>query len=416
MKISDLDVFPIQYASPEIVEECRRRGKMFWKCRKQWLVSYQDKETESIQNLVSGLAEFYHNLELANHWIFKANERYIIDLKSYKRLHNNKNQRDFNDNIGPKALASDEPPDEQFELLLPLEIKGINLRRKKWFDLQANRIFDVKWNKEAFQNLVIDRKARDLIRALVSNQLAAERGTDLIMGKGNGLIMLLHGGPGTGKTLTAESVAEIAEKPLYSVTCGDVGTKAEDVEKYLESVLHLGKIWDCVVLLDEADVFLEQRSLEDMQRNALVSVFLRVLEYYEGILILTSNRVGTFDEAFKSRIQLALHYSVLGPYQRLRIWENFINRLASFEDSVKVDIDDLRDHLEDLKEEKMNGRQIRKAITTARQYAEWKGSTLTYEHMKDVIEISGRFDKYLEQLNDGFTHEELARGEGLRLN
>ena len=62
------------------------------------------------------------------------------------------------------------------------------------------------------------------------------------------------------------------------------------------------------MLFDEANVFLEQRSLEDMQRNALVSVFLRVLEYYEGILILTSNRVGTFDEAFKSGIQFALHY------------------------------------------------------------------------------------------------------------
>ena len=160
----------------------------------------------------------------------------------------------------------------------------------------------------------MDRKAKDLIRALISNQLSSEVSTDLISGKGNGLILLLHGGPGTGKTLTAESVAEIAEKPLYRVTCGDVGTKAEDVEKYLESVFHLGKLWDCVVLLDEADVFLEQRSLEDLQRNALVSVFLRMLEYYEGILVLTSNRVGVFDEAFKSRIQLALHYPTLGPY------------------------------------------------------------------------------------------------------
>ena len=341
----------------------------------------------------------------------------MIDLKTYSSLHpeSRYGQAELKDELGPEALARDVPPDEQFELLLPLKIKGYNLRRKQWVDLVADRISDVTWNKEAFQNLVIDRKARDLIRALVSNQLAAEKGTDLIMGKGNGLILLLHGGPGTGKTLTAESVAEIAEKPLYRVTCGDVGTKAEDVEKYLESVLHLGKIWGCVVLLDEADVFLEQRSLEDMERNALVSVFLRVLEYYEGILVLTSNRVGTFDEAFKSRIQLALHYPVLGPYQRLRIWENFLNRLESFGDDDKVDVADLRDHLEDLKEEKMNGRQIRNAITTARQYAEWKGSTLNYKHLSDVIEVSGRFDKYLDQLHEGLTQDQLAEDEGLRL-
>ena len=348
--------------------------------------------------------------------MFQVGERYMIDLKSYRNLHptNVHIGKELKDELGPDALAQDEPPDEQFEFLLPLKIKGYNLRLKKWFDLIADRISDVTWNKEAFQNLVIDRKARDLIRALVSNQLAAEKGTDLIMGKGNGLILLLHGGPGTGKTLTAEGVAEIAEKPLYRVTCGDVGTRAEDVEEYLESVLHLGKIWGCVVLLDEADVFLEQRSLEDMERNALVSVFLRVLEYYEGILVLTSNRVGTFDEAFKSRIQLALHYPQLGPYRRLRIWENLVNRLESFGDD-KVDIADLRDHLEDLKEEKMNGRQIRNAITTARQYAEWQGNTLNYKHLGDVIEVSGRFEKYLDRLNGGFTQDQLAEDEGLRL-
>ncbi|KAF5509982.1 hypothetical protein CGCS363_v002204 [Colletotrichum siamense] len=110
--------------------------------------------------------------------------------------------------------------------------------------------------------------------------------TDVIEGKGKGLIILLHGGPGTGKTLTAESVAELSEKPLYRVTCGDIGTDPESVEKYLESVLYIGTIWKA----DESDVFLEEREKTDLQRNALVSVFLRVLEYYEGILILTSNR------------------------------------------------------------------------------------------------------------------------------
>ena len=48
--------------------------------------------------------------------------------------------------------------------------------------------------------------------------------------------------------------------------------------------------WEAVLLLDEADVFLEARSTHDLERNKLVSIFLRVLEYYEGILFLTTNR------------------------------------------------------------------------------------------------------------------------------
>ncbi|KAI1198056.1 P-loop containing nucleoside triphosphate hydrolase protein [Nemania serpens] len=292
------------------------------------------------------------------------------------------------------------------------------MRRKKWYDLVPEPVKDVQWNKEAFQKVVMNSNAKDLIQALVSNQLQIEanaHGADLIEGKGNELILLLHGSPGTGKTLTAESVAEIAEKPLYRVTCADIGTKAEDAEKYLESILHLGKLWRCVVLLDEADVFLEQRSLEDPQRNALVSVFLRVLEYYEGILIPTSNRVGTFDEAFKSRIQLAIHYPALGPCERFQIWQNFFDRLEKLNDD-SIDIGDLRDNLSDLMKEEMNGRQIRNALTSARQYAKWKKEKLTYAKLKEVVEVAGRFDKYLVELHKGLTHDQLAEDEGLRLS
>jgi AAA+ superfamily predicted ATPase len=141
---------------------------------------------------------------------------------------------------------------------------------------------------------------------------------DLIAGKGNGLIMLLHGGLGTSKTLTAESVAEIAEMPLYNVTCGDIGTRLKEVEKYLQTVLVLGKAWNCVLLLDEADVFLEERTLSDLERNSLASVFLRTLEYYNGILILTSNRVGTFDEAsnLASKLHFNIQISTMSPGRR----------------------------------------------------------------------------------------------------
>ncbi|KAJ5383953.1 ATPase AAA-type core [Penicillium concentricum] len=382
--ITDLAVFPIKYAPDFLIQKLQRRGEIFWTFRTQKHVSYQATEEENFQTM--------------------ADDRYIIDMKTYKRLHPDTTGylRDTprKDTLDDRAMARDQPPPEPFSMLMPPRVTGFNLRRKKWFDLSVDRISHVEWNKDAFDSLAIDSKSRDLIEALVTNYVEPEYSADLIAGKGNGLILLLHGGPGTGKTLTAESVAEIAERPLYRVTCGDVGTKPEEVEKYLESVLHLGKIWNCVVLLDEADVFLEQRGLEDLNRNALVSAFLRVVEYFEGILILTTNRVGTFDEAFKSRIQLALHYPPLGEEQRRIIWNTFIKRLDGFDEDA-IDVKNLTGSLDVLQREKLNGRQIRNAITTARQYAKWKREVLTYDHLKDVIEVSAKFDDYLENIHRG---------------
>ncbi|KAI0401355.1 hypothetical protein F4802DRAFT_580426 [Xylaria palmicola] len=397
--IDDLPVRPLSLAS-EDAERLRRRGEMFWKCRIRRFVSYHEDPKSSSHR--------------------SGDERFIIDFNMYRELHKReeKNKLFFDENLeddlGSELMEKDNPPNDTFLYLLPPTIKGYSLKRKKWLDLNLDLVSDVVWNKDAFESLVLDNKTKRLIRALVSNQLEAEKSTDLISGKGNGLILLLHGGPGTGKTLTAESVAEIAEKPLYPVTCGDIGTEPELVEMYLESVLHLGKTWGCVVLLDEADVFLEQRRLEDLQRNALVSVFLRVLEYYDGMLILTSNRVGTFDEAFKSRIQLALHYPNLGAYQREKIWENFIARLERLGEP-DVDFGDLRRHVGDLARHKMNGRQIRNAITTARQYAKWARERLDYKLMEDIIETAGRFEIYIEKLNGGYSQDQLAEDEGLRL-
>ena len=87
-----------------------------------------------------------------------------------------------------------------------------------------------------------------------------------------------------GKTATAECVAASYGKPLLPITCGDLGLQPKEVEATLQISFQLAQAWDCVMLLDEADIFLAQRTNQDIERNALVSVFLRVLEYYEGIL------------------------------------------------------------------------------------------------------------------------------------
>lgn len=393
MKIQNLAVYPIRFAKAGIEDALRERGHKFWSCRKPNYVTYTGPDYTGEQ-LYNGV-------------------RFMIDISVYQTMHKRRpTDKGAENALSSEGIGNDQPPAGN-PLLLPSNIYGFHMQDKKWVNLQVALIEPVVWNKESFDSLVIDDDTKELIIALITNKLEAERATDLMTGKGNGLIILLHGGPGTGKTLTAESVAEIAEKPLYRVTCGDIGTNPSEVEKYLETILSLGKMWKCVVLLDEADVFLEQRSLADLQRNALVSVFLRVLEYYDGILILTSNRVGTFDEAFKSRIQLALHYENLTRQQRSKIWGNFIRRLSVTE-SESVDTETLFKHVEELAKLEMNGREIRNALTTARQLALYKKKRMDFGHLRHVIKVVGKFERYLQEVNEGITDDEIARDKGMR--
>ena len=110
----------------------------------------------------------------------------------------------------------------------------------------------------------------------------------------------MSGNPGCGKTLTAEAVAEVTRRPLYPVSAGELGTEPEKVDKQLTAILDISHRWSAILLLDEADVFLQERDAKDVARNALVSIFLRQLEYYQGIMILTTNRIGDCDPAFES--------------------------------------------------------------------------------------------------------------------
>ncbi|KAJ0420809.1 P-loop containing nucleoside triphosphate hydrolase protein [Aspergillus carlsbadensis] len=326
-------------------------------------------------------------------------------------MHNEGDDISSGQELDSQAMESENPPADPFLLLLPHEIKGFGFNDKKWRSLLVERIIAINWNKGAFDRLVMQHHKKELIEALVSVHSTSARSTDIIEGKGNALIILLHGGPGTGKTLTAESVAELTRKPLYRVTCGDIGTNAEEVEKYLESVLLIGTIWGCVVLLDEADVFLEERRETDLQRNALVSVFLRVLEYYHGILILTSNRIGTFDSAFKSRFQLAIHYPALDVNGRYEIWLNFINGLSKT--FPNVNIDELKAKINDLASVSLNGRQIRNTVQTALQLADFRKETLEYRHFDRVIKVVDEFEKHIDTTR-GFTDLELVRYQGIR--
>ena len=340
----------------------------------------------------------------------------MIDPATYSKLHQGYRKRPPLDNTDrfdcwPETIQLDRQVLSDAELtILPPTVHGFDFQEKEWIRLNIDLIESITWNKGAFQRLVLPSKTKELIQALVTTRISGMQ--DIISNKGNGLVILLHGGPGTGKTLTAETVAEIAEKPLYRVTCGDIGTNTEEVEKYLSSIFSLGKIWGSVLLLDEADIFLEERSRADLQRNRLVSIFLRIVEYYDGILILTSNRVGTFDAAFKSRIQVSIHYSNLSKLSRKKIWRNFLDMLENLDE--EVDIAELEQHLDDLAEDNLNGRQIRNCVTTARGLAAFGKQKLGWKHFEQAIRTASEFQSYLDDVHSGLTEDEMAREDGLR--
>ncbi|KAK1753318.1 P-loop containing nucleoside triphosphate hydrolase protein [Echria macrotheca] len=411
--ITSLSIYPFAAATPERQNSLRARGMMFWGCRGISNMQYSGWDIPVREHYTCARFMIDHST-----WNQVQKHRRPVDVDEAREKPHQSAQGNQREDTTPtyEYAEIETPPDNDFFLLLPVAIPAFDLQDKVWRILAVARLKPVQWDQTAFERLVLEQDTKDVIKALVTHKVKNTVSTDLIRGKGSGLILLFHGPPGTGKTLTAESVAEEAKKPLYRVTCGDIGTAPDVVERNLKGVLTLCKNWDCVVLLDEAEVFLQERSLTDLNRNALVSVFLRTLEYYDGIMILTSNRVATFDEGFKSRIQLSLHYPKLSQKSRRLVWQNFFDRLDSDPiASAELDIDDLRRNADRLSRFELNGREIRNAINVARPLARAaEDSRLDSECLIKVVKVQRRFDEYLKEVYEGLGDEEVAREEGRR--
>ncbi|KAK3318127.1 P-loop containing nucleoside triphosphate hydrolase protein [Apodospora peruviana] len=268
----------------------------------------------------------------------------------------------------PSKAGQDAPLDDDQFMMLPPHLLGHSLKRKRWFLVLVNCVKqpDAGSGTNFDKKLRLAKKGKDLIRDSVKAHGKANI-IDYILDKGKGLVILLWGAPGVGKTLTAESVADLAGKPLFSIGVSDIGTKSKMVEANLERIFALAGRWEAVLLLDEADVFLEARDARGayMERNSMVSVLLRILEYYDGILILTTNRLKTFDIAVRSRIHIAIHYKELNETDRSEIFEDFLKQLQTKQE-VDGDLVDWESCMKWVASEgcnkSLNGRQIRSIV------------------------------------------------------
>ncbi|KAK8101897.1 hypothetical protein PG999_012271 [Apiospora kogelbergensis] len=324
-----------------------------------------------------------------------------------------------------EILVDKDADSKQITLRIHDDAQVENARYEK-FKKNKLKISDVRMlslpnlqREKSFESLVIPSKYKRMLKAVVENHAACQsnqeaaygRDLDLLSGKGRGLIILLYGPPGVGK-----------------------------IQANLESHFRLAHRWNCVLLLDEADVYLVTRDITDLKRNGIVSVFLRTLEYYSGILFLTSNREGSIDEAFKSRIHMAFHYKRINKQGNVKIWENMLTRIEENNNGsdkrlpIKFDREKLiawakrhfdkhdLDSSEDPKASgTWNGRQIRNAFQTAIALAayerledikkhnktpeqalkkvKWRKIELKPSHFKQVEGVVGDFQRYLNSFH-----------------
>ena len=175
-----------------------------------------------------------------------------------------------------------------------------------------------QYQPELKEKLVLPQSQTDLIDILTAEMDVLM--DDIVEGKSGGTTVLCAGPPGVGKTLTAEVYSEIIGRPLYRVHSGQLGLNVAEMEKALKDVLTRAQRWGAVMLIDEADVYIKRRD-DNIEMNAVVGVFLRVLEYFNGLLFLTTNRVDDIDEAIVSRCIALIKYHAPRGDDRNRLWQ-----------------------------------------------------------------------------------------------
>ncbi|QRW18211.1 hypothetical protein RhiXN_03135 [Rhizoctonia solani] len=365
----------------------------------------------------------------------RAEGRLMVDTASFRRINPNSDRWEYddpryfsaekaqNDGAASASWRTTLEDDDEDIALLPPTLHGWSFVAKKWGEILVEHLSPVPFQPHIFNHLVLRDDYKNLIRSLVDAHAGkgdAALLTDVVTGKGGGLVI----------------VCTENRRPLYSVSSGELGVAASELETKLRDTLDvrcavhtfLSKL---ILVLTGRDSMesgrrvLEARSNHELQRNALVSVFLRVLEYHSGVLILTTNRIRSFDDAFLSRFSVALRYPDLDRESRKVLWSKFLllagasvegnkstSSLKAIAPSVTEGMDtegistprhfSLTD-INKLSLKNLNGRVIKQSVRTAQALAVSAGEQLSMSHVETVLRVSDQFAEDWKELEFGDT-------------
>ncbi|MDD2759849.1 MAG: ATP-binding protein, partial [Methylomonas sp.] len=224
-----------------------------------------------------------------------------------------------------EAVKDEIPPGSFTELPVHGYILAFHLELHHHVWVHVDDMLPYVYQPELKQKLILPPEQTDLIDILTAEMDMLT--DDIVAGKSGGTTVLCAGPAGVGKTLTAEVYSEIIKRPLYRVHSGQLGLNVAEMEKTLKDTLIRAQRWGAVMLIDEADVYIKKRA-DNLASNAVVGVFLRVLEYFNGLLFMTTNRVDDIDEAIISRCIAMIRYHSPDHADRCKIWRVMTEQFA----------------------------------------------------------------------------------------
>ena len=263
-------------------------------------------------------------------------------------------------------------------ILVPLHpvLSIFHLERHAFFDVHVNNLAVYKYREGIDENLILPTELKELSRMLVASS-SDEDAEDIIEGKSQATIVACIGDPGLGKTLMAEVMAEASKKPLYKVQAAQLGLDAESLEANLYRLLRRAERWGAVVMIDEANAYVHARG-HDIKQNAVVGVFLRLLEYFRGTMLLTTNQTSEegsgfdIDDAILSRCTAVFRFVLPTPELATRIWKlqaKLLNLEISDETIAKL-----------VARHQLSGRSIRHLLKLSGRWAAEKSEPLALKH------------------------------------
>lgn len=299
-----------------------------------------------------------------------------------------------------KHLEADEDSDFQPELQIPVHplVPCFDLKRHLRLRVHVNNLATYKYRREVADGLVLPERDKRLINMLVDQSHNTFQ--DVVEGKGASMNVLSGGPAGTGKTLSAEVFAEFKERPLYNVQCSQLGLNPAEIEKNLSVILQRANRWNAVLLLDEADVYIRARG-DNLTHNAIVGVFLRMLEYASCILFMTTNLPDNVDDAIASRCVVALHYNLPDAEQQAQIWKNLarLNKLKLADKDIAAFVE---------RHPRVSGRDVKNLLKLASFIAQADGKPIDLAALEYALQYKPTADVAEESEMEAMTASRLA--------